>query len=152
MGDRADVPLFWNKVVLYGHANVYDKTEGGRMMAENIFMHLMVGKAVDDKAFFADMRNNDGTPRLVLLFLVNIPSGFELPGGIGPLTSEQVQSFNPMECDPSLTPPPVAYALLEELGVDVPEPLPQPKPWTVDNPTQSVFFTFLLFTEAKAYG
>jgi hypothetical protein len=153
MIDRADVPLFWNKVALYGHANVYDETEGGRMVAENIFMHLMVGKAVDEKGFFSDMQNNDGTPLVVLLFLVNIPSGVELPGGIGPLTSEQAQSFTPMSDDPSLTmAPPVDYALLEELGVDAPEPLPQSTPWSVDNPTQPVFFTFLLFTEAKAYN
>jgi hypothetical protein len=30
--------------------------------------------------------------------------------------------------------------------------MPQSTPWSVDNPTQPVFFTFLLFTNAKAYN
>lgn len=153
MIDRADFPLFYNEVVVYGHANIYDETEGGRLVAENIFMHLMVGKAVDEDAFYRNLQSDDGTQLMVLLFLVNVPSGVELPGGIGPLTSEQAQSFTPMPDDPSLTtPPPVDYTLLEELGVDAPEPLPQSTPWSVDNPTQPVFFTFLLFTDARAYN
>lgn len=153
MIDRADVPLTYNKVVVYGHANVYDETDGGRMVAENIFMHLMVGKVVDEAAFAKNVQNDDGTPLLVLLFLVNIPSGTGLPGGIGPLTSEQAQSFTPLADDPSLTnPPPFDYAKLKEWGVDVEEPLPQSTPWSVDNPTQPVFFTFLMFTEARAYS
>lgn len=153
MIDRADVPLFWNRVVVYGHANVYDETEGGRMVAEKIFMHLMVGKVLDEHAFYKNVQNDDATPWLVLLFLVNIPSGVQLPGGIGPLTSEQAQSFTPMADDPSLTnPPPFDYAGLAEMGLDVEEPLPQSTPWSVDNPTQPVFFTFLLFSEARAFN
>jgi hypothetical protein len=153
MIDRADVPLFFNKVALYGHANVYDETDGGKLVAENIFMHLMVGKAVDEKAFYNNVQNDDGTPLVVLLFLVNIPSGVTLPGGIGPLTSEQAQSFTPLADDPSLTsPPPFDYAKLAEWGVDATEPMPQSTPWSVDNPTQPVFFTFLLFTEANAHA
>lgn len=152
MIDRADFPLTWNKVALYGHANVYDETDGGKMVAENIFLHLMVGKVVDEASFYSDVQNNDGTPLVVLMFLVNVPSGVVLPGDIGPLTSEQAQSFTPPADDPSLTnPPPFDYAKLAEWGVDVEAPLPQSTPWSVDNPTQPVFFTFLLFTEAKAY-
>jgi hypothetical protein len=153
MIDRADVPLFSNKVVVYGHANVYDETDGGKLVAKNIFMHMMVGKAVDEKGFYSDMQNNDGTPLVVLLFLVNIPSGVQLPGGIGPLTPEQAQSFTPLADDPSLkNPPPVDYSKLADWGVKAPEPKPQSTPWSVDNPTQPVFFTFLLFTDAKAYN
>lgn len=152
MIDRADVPLFFNKVVVYGHANVYDETDGGKLVAENIFMHLMVGKAVDEKAFYNNVQNDDGTPLVVLLFLVNVPSGVKLPGGIGPLTSEQAQSFTPLADDPSLkNPPPFDYAKLADWGVDAKAPMPQSTPWSVDNPTQPVFFTFLLFTQASAH-
>jgi hypothetical protein len=151
MVDRADVPLFYNKVAVYGHANVYDETESGKLVAKNIFMHLMVGKVVDEKAFYGNVQNDDGSPLLVLLFLVNIPSGVQLPGGVGPLTPEQAQSFTPLSDDPSLkNPPPFDYAKLKQMGVDVKEPLPQSTPWSVDNPTQPVFFTFLLFSNAKA--
>ena len=153
MVDRADVPLTWNKVALYGHANVYDESDGDRLVAENIFLHLMVGKVVDEASFYSNMQNNDGTPLVVLMFLVNVPSGVVLPGDIGPLTSEQAQSFTPMSDDPSLTnPPPFDYAKLTEMGIDLEEPMPQSTVWSVDNPTQPVFFTFLLFTEAKAYN
>jgi hypothetical protein len=152
MIDRADVPLTWNKVALYGHANVYDESDGGKLVAENVFLHLMVGKVVDEASFYSDVQNNDGTPLVVLMFLVNVPSGVVLPGDIGPLTSEQAQSFTPLSDDLSLTnPPPFDYTKLAEWGLDVEEPLPQSTPWSVDNPTQPVFFTFLLFTEAKAY-
>lgn len=151
MVDRADVPLFYNKVAVYGHVNVYDDTDGGKLVAKNIFMHVMVGKAVDEKAFYGNVQIDDGTPLLVLMFLVNIPSGVQLPGGIGPLTPQQAQSFTPLSDDPSLTnPPPFDYAKLKQMGVDVKEPLPQSTPWSVDNPTQPVFFTFLLFSNAKA--
>jgi hypothetical protein len=153
MVDRADVPLFWNKVALYGHVNVYDESDGDKMVAENIFAHLMVGTVVDEMAAYEDLQNNNATPLVVALFLVNIPSGVELPGGIGPLTSEQAQSFTPLSDDPSLTnSPPIDYDRLAEWGVEVEEPLPQSTPWSVDNPTQPVFFTFLLFTDAKAYN
>ena len=152
MIDRADVSLTWNKVALYGYANVYDESDGGKLVAENIFLHLMVGKVVDEASFYSDVQNNDDTPLVVLMFLVNIPSGVVLPGDIGPLTSEQAQSFTPLSDDVSLTnPPPFDYAKLAEWGVDVEEPLPQSTPWSVDHPKQPVFFTFLLFTEAKAY-
>ena len=152
MIDRADVPLFFNKVVVYGHSNVYDETDGGKLVAENIFMHLMVGKAVDERTLYNNMQNDDGTPLVVLLFLVNVPSGIKLPGGIGPLTSEQAQSFTPLADDPSLTtPPPFDYTKLADWGVDAKAPMPQSTPWSVDNPTQPVFFTFLLFTQVSAH-
>jgi len=153
MVDRADVPLFMNRVALYGHVNVYDVTDGNRLVAEKIFAHLMVGKVVDEKSFYSDMQANPATPTVVALFVVNIPSGVQLPGGIGPLTSEQAQSFTPLSDDQSLTnAPPVNYAQLMDQGVDVMEPLPQSTVWPVDNPTQPVFFTFLLFTETKAFN
>ncbi|WP_415281984.1 hypothetical protein [Candidatus Nitrososphaera sp. FF02] len=153
MVDRADVPLFWNKVAMYGHVNVYDESDNDRLVAENLFMHLMVGTVVDETAVYADMQNNPATPLVVAMFIVNIPSGVVLPGDIGPLTSEQAQSFTPLSDDLSLTnPPPINYAQLAEWGVDVQEPMPQSTPWSVDNPTQPVFFTFLLFTNAKAYN
>lgn len=152
MIDGADLPLTWNKVTLYGHANVYDEPDGGKVVAENIFLHLMVGKVVDETSFYSDGQNNDGTPLVVLMFLVNVPSGVVLPGDIGPLTSEQAQSFTPLSDDLSLTnPPPFEYAMLAEWGADAEEPLSQSAPWSVDKPTQPVFFTFLFFTEAKAY-
>lgn len=152
MIDRADVPLFFNKVALYGHANVYDETDGGKLVAQNIFMHLMVGKAVDEKAFYNNAQNDNGTPLVVLLFLVNVPSGVKLPGGIGPLSPGQAQSFTPLSDDPSLTnPPPFDYGKLASWGVDAKAPMPQSTPWSVDNPTQPVFFTFLLFTQARAH-
>jgi hypothetical protein len=147
------ITMFWNRVVVYGHANVYDETEGGKLVAEKIFMHMMVGKVVDESAFYRNVQNDDATPWMVLLFLVNIPSGVQLPGGVGPLTPAQAQSFTPLADDPSLTnPPPFDYAKLARMGVDVKEPMPQSTPWSADNPTQPVFFTFLLFSEAKAYN
>jgi hypothetical protein len=153
MVDRADVPLFMNRVALYGHVNVYDVTDGNRLVAEKIFAHLMVGKVIDEESFYTDMQANPATQTVVALFVVNIPSGVELPGGIGPLTSEQAQSFTPPSDDLSLTnAPPVNYGQLMDQGVDAMEPLPQSTVWSVDNPTQPVFFTFLLYTETKAFN
>jgi hypothetical protein len=153
MVNWAEVPLFMNRVALYGHVNVYDVTDGNKLVAEKIFAHLMVGKVVDEKSFYADMQTNPATQPVVALFVVNIPSRVELPGGIGPLTPEQAQSFTPLSNDPSLAnAPPVAYSQLMDQGMDVTKPLPQSTVWPVDNPTQPVFFTFLLFTETKAFN
>ena len=154
MVDRADAPMFVNKVALYGHANVYDITDGTeRLVAEKIFVHLMVGHVVDESKFYSDFQFNSPLPLVVALFAVNVPSGVELPGGIGPLTSEQAQGFTPLPDDPSLTnPPPANYAQLSEQGVQTVEPMPQSTVWPVDNPTQPVFFTFLLYTETKAFN
>jgi len=60
---------------------------------------------------------------------------------------------NPLLPDnPSLAnPPPANYEQLLDQGVEIEEPLPQSTVWPVDNPTQPVFFTFLLFTETKAF-
>lgn len=152
MVDRADVPMFMNKVALYGHVNVYDVTDGNKLVAEKIFTHMMVGKVVDENSYYEDMQANPATSTVVALFVVNVPSGVQLPGGIGPLTSAQAQSFTPPADDLSLaSAPPVNYEQLMEQGVDVDEPMPQSTVWPVDNPTQPVFFTFLLFTETKAF-
>jgi hypothetical protein len=154
MVDRADAPMFVNKVALYGHANVYDITNGAeKLVAEKIFVHLMVGHVVDESKFYSDFQFNSPLPLVVALFAVNVPSGVELPGGIGPLTSEQAQSFTPMPDDPSLTnPPPANYQQLSDQGVQASAPMPQSTVWPVDNPTQPVFFTFLLYTETKAFS
>ncbi|MBI5378083.1 MAG: hypothetical protein HZA82_05610 [Thaumarchaeota archaeon] len=152
MIDRADVPMFMNKVALYGHVNVYDITNGNKLVAENIFTHLMVGKVVDEKSYFTNMQANPATQTVVALFIVNIPSGVKLPGDIGPLTSEQAQSFTPLADDLSLAnSPPVMYDQLESQGVMAKKPMPQSTVWPVDNPTQPVFFTFLLFTDVKTF-
>jgi hypothetical protein len=153
MVDRADAPMFMNKVALYGHVNIYDITDGQeKLVVERVFAHLMVGHVIDESKFYSDMQFNTPLPLVVALFVVNVPSGVELPGGIGPLTSEQAQSFTPMPDDPSLTnPPPANYQQLADQGVEVERPLPQSTVWPVDNPTQPVYFTFLLFTETKAF-
>jgi hypothetical protein len=153
MVDRADAPMFFNKVALYGHVNVYDVTDGGKeLVVERIFAHLMVGHVVDEANLYTNFQFDSPLPLVVALFVVNVPSGVELPGGIGPLTSEQAQSFTPMSDDPSLThAPPANYDQLSEPGMELEEPLPQSTVWPVDNPTQPVYFTFLLFTETKAF-
>lgn len=152
MIDRADVPMFANKVALYGHANVYDVTDGNKLVAENLFTHLMVGKVVDEKSYFSDMQLNPATPTVVALFVVNVPSGVTLPGNIGPLTPEQAQSFTPLPDDLSLAnSPPVKYDQLDSQGVMVGHSMPQSTTWPVDNPTQPVFFTFLLFSDVKTF-
>jgi hypothetical protein len=127
MVDRAEAPMFMNKVALYGHVNIYDITDGQEeLVVERVFAHLMVGHVIDESKFYSDMQFNSPLPLVVALFVVNVPSGVELPGGIGPLTSEQAQSFTPMPDDPSLTnPPPTNYQQLVDQGVDIEEPLPQ---------------------------
>jgi hypothetical protein len=153
MVDRADAPMFMNRVALYGHVNVYDITDGGhKLVAEKIFAHLMVGHVIDESKFYSDFQFNSPLPLVVALFVVNVPSGVQLPGGIGPLTPEQAQSFTPTPDDPSLkNAPPANYSQLSGQGLDVSAPMPQSTVWPVDNPTQPVFFTFLLFTETKAF-
>lgn len=152
MVDRSDVPLFMNKVSLYGHVNVYDLTDNNKLVTENVFAHLMVGKVVDEKSYFENMQINPATGTVVALFVANIPSGVKLPGDIGPLSPEQAQSFTPLADDPSLkNSPPVTYAELASMGVDVKKPMSQSTVWPVDNPTQPPMFTFLLFPDAKTF-
>lgn len=152
MVDRSDVPMFMNRVSLYGHVNVYDLTDNNKLVAEKVFTHLMVGKVIDEKSYFEDMQINPATGTVVALFVVNIPSGVKLPGDIGPLTSVQAQSFTPLADDLSLAnPPPVTYAELASIGASVDEPMSQSTVWPVDNPTQPPMFTFLLFTDAKTF-
>jgi hypothetical protein len=152
MIDRADVPMFLNRVALYGHVDVYDMTAGKKKVAENVFAHLMVGKVVDEQSYFKDMQVNPATQTVVALFVVNIPSGVKLPGDIGPLTPEQAQSFTPLADDLSLAnTPPVMYDSLVKQGLKLEKPMPQSTVWPVDNPTQQPMFTFLLFTEARTF-
>lgn len=149
--DRADVPMFFNDVALYGHVNVYDMTDGNKLVAKNIFTHMMVGRVVDETKVFENLQFTPVTQTVVALFVVNIPSGVELPGGIGPLTPEQAQSFTPLSDDTSLnSKPPIDYAQLQSDSVSVDEPMSQSTTWPVDNPNEPVFFTFLLFTDVKA--
>lgn len=154
MVDRADAPMFMNKVALYGHANVFDITDGTeKLVAQKIFVHLMVGHVIDESKFYSDFQFNSPLPLVVAFFAVNVPSGVELPGGIGPLTSEQAQEFTPLPDDPSLTnAPPANYEKLLDQGVEAEEPMSQSTVWPVDNPTQPVFFTFLRYTETKAFS
>jgi hypothetical protein len=154
MIDRADVPMFMNQVSLYGHANVYDLTDGNKMVAKDIFIHLMVGKVVDENTYFTNMKASPQTQTVVALFVVNIPSGVKLPGGIGPLTPAQAQSFTPPASDLSLNSTlPINYNQLLDQGVMAHEPAPgsQSTIWPVDNPTQPLFFSFLLFTDTKTF-
>lgn len=153
MVDRADAPMFMNKVALYDHVNVYDVTNGGKeLVVERVFTHLMVGHIVDEGNLYTNFQFDSPLPLVAALFVVNVPSGVELPGGIGPLTSGQAQSFTPMSDDPSLTNlPPINYKQLSAQEIKLKEPLPQSTVWAVDNPTQPVYFTFLLFTETKAF-
>jgi hypothetical protein len=149
--DRADVPMFFNDVALYGHVNVYDMTDGNKLVAKNIFTHMMVGKIVDETKAFENLQFTPVTQTVVALFVVNIPSGVKLPGDIGPLTPEQAQSFTPLGDDTSIDgKPPIDYAQLHSVSVPADEPMPQSTTWPVDNPSQPVFFTFLLFTDVKA--
>ena len=150
--DRSDVPLFFNDVALYGHVNIYDMSDGDKLVAKDIFAHLMVGKVVDEKKAFENLQLTPATNTVVALFIVNIPSGVKLPGGIGPLTPEQAQSFTPPTGDQSLVSiPPVNYGQLSTQGSSATAPQSQSTTWPVDNPNQPVFFTFLLFQSAKTY-
>lgn len=148
--DRSDVPLFFNDVALYGHANVYDMSNDGKLVAKDVFVHVMVGKVVDEKKAFENLQVTPVTQTVVALFAVNIPSGVKLPGGVGPLTPAQAQSFTPLASDQSLTSiPPVNYPQLASQGSLAMPPMSQSTVWPVDNPKQPVFFTFLLFSNVK---
>ena len=67
MVDRADAPMFVNKVALCGHTNIYDITDGSKEpVVEKIFAHQMVGYFVDENRFYSDFQFNSPTksPRL----------------------------------------------------------------------------------------
>lgn len=147
--DRSDVPQL-KVAFLYGHAKVTDLTED-RVVAEDIFTHVMVGHIMDEDAFYRSMKDLPASPDLVLLFAVNIPNDTELPG-VGQLSAEQAQSFTPLPEDVSLdNPPPVDYP------VEIPaprqgtidEPEPQSTTWPVANPEQPLFFTFLVYQDTE---
>ena len=62
MVDRADAPMFVNKVALYGHSNIYDITdESKEPVVEKIFAHLIVGHAVDQSRFYSNFQFNSPT-------------------------------------------------------------------------------------------
>lgn len=150
MIDRSDAPMFFNQVALYGHVDVYDVTAGNKIVVHDIFTHVMVGKVVDESKAFTNLQLTPATQTVVAMFIVNIPSAVKLPGNVGPLTPDQAQSFTPLHDDPSLhTTPPVNITQLTGQGVSIGTPMPQSTTWPVDNPTQPVFFDFLLFTNVK---
>ncbi len=106
----------------------------------------MAGNVIDEEKYFQNLQVVPLTPKIALVFAINIPSGVELPGGIGPLTPEQALSFTPPSDDPALTSnPPVDYS---SLGID--KPIAHTTPWTVDNPEESIHFTFLVFQNVEA--
>jgi len=145
----ANVPLFKNKGTLYGHGIIKDVTDPQNefVVVDDIFIHVMVGNVIDEEAYFKNLQEIPLTPEIALVFAINIPSGAELPGGIGPLTPEQALSFTPPSDDPALTSnPPIDYS---SLGID--EPIAHTTPWTVDNPEESIHFTFLVFQDVRSF-
>ncbi len=145
----SNIPLFKNKTTLYGHGVIKDVTDPQNefVVVEGIFLHVMVGHVIDEEAYFQNLQEVPLSPEIALVFAINIPSGVELPGGIGPLNSEQAQSFTPPSDDPALTSnPPVDYA---GLGID--EPIAHTTPWTVDNPDEPIHFTFLVFQDVRSF-
>jgi len=145
----SNVPLFKNKGTLYGHGIIKDVTDPQNefVVVDDIFIHVMVGNVIDEEAYFKNLQEIPLTPEIALVFAINIPSGAELPGGIGPLTPEQALSFTPPSDDPALTSnPPIDYS---SLGID--EPIAHTTPWTVDNPEESIHFTFLVFQDVRSF-
>jgi len=103
---------------------------------------------IDEETYFKNLQEVPLSPEIALVFAINIPSGTELPGGIGPLNPEQALSFTPPTGDPALTSnPPVDYS---GLGID--EPIAHTTPWTVDNPEEPIHFTFLVFQDVRSFS
>lgn len=148
MIDRSDAPVFFNSVALYGHVDVFDVTAGNKMVAHDIFTHLMVGKIVDENKAFTNLQLTPMTPTVIALVVANVPSGVKLPNNVGPLTADQAQSFTPLKNDTSLTShPPINVGQIISQGGSATTPQPQSTTWPVDNPTQPLFFDFLLFSD-----
>ncbi|HKU49718.1 MAG TPA: hypothetical protein VJP79_07190 [Nitrososphaera sp.] len=149
--DRSDVPQLYDTAFLYGHAKVIDESDNDRVVAEDIFTHVMVAHVMDENNFYRSLRDDAQSPTLVFLFAINIPSGVELPNG-ATLTPEQAQSFTPLPSDPSLeNPPQVDYpvSIPEPRGGAIDAPESQSTTWPVDNPEQPLFFTFLVYQDTQ---
>lgn len=152
MVDRSDVPQLHDVAFLYGHAKVVDVTSGNKVVASDVFTHVMVAHVMNETRFYRDLANEATSPTMVFLFAVNIPSGVNLPG-VGTLTPAQAQSFTPLTSDPSLThTPQINYPvqISPPRTGSIGAPLSQSTTWPVDNPKQPLFFTFLVFSEAQA--
>jgi len=146
----SNIPLFKNKATLYGHGVIKDVTDPQNefVVVDDIFLHVMVGNVIDEETYFKNLQEVPLSPEIALVFAINIPSGTELPGGIGPLNPEQALSFTPPTGDPALTSnPPVDYS---GLGID--EPIAHTTPWTVDNPEEPIHFTFLVFQDVRSFS
>jgi len=148
--DRSDAPPFSNMVAMYGHVDVFDVTDGNKLVAHDIFTHVMVGKIIDSKRLFRSFDATPVTPTVIAMVVVNVPSGVKLPND-KTLTPEQAQSFTPPLNEPSLkTIPSINYQQVQNEGAMVGMPMPQSTIWPVDNPTQPLFFDFLLFHDVNA--
>jgi hypothetical protein len=144
----ANISLFNNKATLYGHGIIKDITnpENEFVVVDGIFLHVMVGNVIDETKYYNNLQVVPASPEIALVFAINIPSGVELPGGIGPLTPEQALSFTPPTGDPALTShPPVDYS-----GLGFSNPIAHTTPWTVDNPEEPIHFTFLVFQNVES--
>lgn len=147
MIDRSDVPQFLNAAFLYGHAKVIDVTDGNKVVAKDVFTHVMVAHVMNERTFYRSQTDEAASPTVVLVFAVNIPSGVDLPGK-GSLTPNQAQSFTPLPGDRSLTHTPnVNYPVQIPVprNGSISAPQPQSTTWPVDNPKQPLFFDFLVY-------
>lgn len=148
--DRSDAPPFSNMVAMYGHVDIFDVTAGNKLVAHDIFTHVMVGKIVDSKSLFRSFQATPVTSTLVDMVIVNVPSGVQLPNN-KTLTPDQAQSFTPLASDPSLkTLPAINYQQIQSQDAMVGMPMPQSTVWPVDNPTQPLFFDNILFHNVNA--
>jgi hypothetical protein len=147
MIDRSDTPQFFNAAFLYGHAKVIDMTDGNKVVAEDVFTHVMVAHVMNERTFYRSQADEAASPTVVLVFLANFPSGVDLPGK-GSLTPDQAQSFMPLPSDPSLSHAPnVNYPVQIPVpgNGSISAPQPQSSPWPADNPKQPLFFDFLMY-------
>jgi len=146
--DRSDVPQLFDNAFLYGHAQVTDITKGNNtVVARDVFTHVMVAHVMDENAYYRSMKDVPGSPTMVLLFAINIPSGTPLPG-VGTLTPDKAQSFTPLSSDVSLkSPPQFSYSVKMPTPMtgSINAPMSQSTTWPVDNPKQPLLFTFLVF-------
>ena len=151
--DRSDVPQLYDLAFLYGHAKVTDITKGNNtVVAKDIFTHVMVAHVMDEKTYYKSMRDQAGSPTLVLLFAINIPNDTELPG-VGKLPADKAQSFTPLSSDVSLkNPPQFAYPVKIPAPRDasIKAPDSQSTTWPVANQKQPLLFTFLVFQNTTA--
>jgi hypothetical protein len=148
--DRADVPQLFDTAFLYGHVKVIDMSDGNKVVAQNVFTHVMVAHVMNETTFYRGLRDDAASPTMVFIFAINIPSGVPLPG-VGTLTPVQAQSFTPLSTDPSLThSPQFAYPVsIEHANTTVGAPMPQSVTWPVDDPSQPLLFDFLVYQSSN---